>query len=161
MATKHNASICILIVDPNQARCESILDILIPDGFQCVVAADVPSALRFVRKQTPNLILADIDMPDFTGSQFCKLIRETQSALEIPVIFFSDTHRPEWPQESRQAGATFYLSRPFDPAVLLELVDKALWMPHLVRRHIDLGGHEIKPKVMRSVGAAGTRQSSV
>jgi CheY-like chemotaxis protein len=150
MATIPNASICILIIDPKQASCESILDILCPEGFQCVIAADAPSALRFIRKQPPNLILADIDMPDLTGTEFCQLVREAHSTPEIPVIFFSDTHRAEWPCESRRAGGTYFLSRPFDPAVLLELVDKALWMPHLVRRHID-AEHEMKPKPIHNI----------
>ena len=42
--------------------------------------------------------------------------------------------------KAQTAGGSYYLRKPFDPEVLLELVDKALWMPHLVHSHEQAAG---------------------
>jgi CheY-like chemotaxis protein len=50
----------------------------------------------------------------------------------VPVIFLSAAQIPHIVRRAREAGGTYYLRKPVDPDVLIELVDKALWMPHLV-----------------------------
>jgi DNA-binding NarL/FixJ family response regulator len=47
-------------------------------------------------------------------------------------MFVSSQQLPDIVRRSYEAGAAYYLRKPFDPEVLIELVSKALWMPHLV-----------------------------
>jgi hypothetical protein len=47
-------------------------------------------------------------------------------------MFLSRTQVPDIIRRSQEAGGAYFLRKPFDPQVLLELVDKALWMPRLV-----------------------------
>jgi len=49
----------------------------------------------------------------------------------VPVMFLSGAQIPDIIRRSHAAGGTYYLRKPFDPEVLLELIQKALWMPHL------------------------------
>ncbi|MHB8901140.1 MAG: hypothetical protein ACYC6Y_20520, partial [Thermoguttaceae bacterium] len=49
----------------------------------------------------------------------------------VPVMFLSGAQIPDIIRRSHAVGGTYYLRKPFDPGVLVELVDKALWMPQL------------------------------
>jgi FixJ family two-component response regulator len=57
------------------------------------------------------------------------------------LIFVSAGQDPEAIAAARAAGGVYCLSKPIDDLVLLDLVEQALWMPHLVRRHLDVHGH--------------------
>jgi DNA-binding NarL/FixJ family response regulator len=69
---------------------------------------------------------------------------------DVPVMFVSSTQLPDIVRRSHEAGAAYYLRKPLDPDVLVELVGKALWLPHLVQSRLsrhdsaqhDLSRHE-------------------
>ena len=52
---------------------------------------------------------------------------------DVPVLYVSNSQAPDIIRRSHDAGGAYYLRKPFDPEVLIELVGKALWMPHLVQ----------------------------
>ena len=61
MTFKQNQTVTILLVNSAQESCESLLEILAPEGYRCIVAADTESAIRFCQKQDPNLVIANAD----------------------------------------------------------------------------------------------------
>ncbi len=56
---------------------------------------------------------------------------------DVPLMFISSSQRPDIIRRTHEAGGAYYLRKPFDPEVLIELVNKALWMPHLVKTRIE------------------------
>jgi DNA-binding NtrC family response regulator len=52
-------------------------------------------------------------------------------------MFMSSAQIPDIVRRSHEAGGAYYIRKPFDPEVLIELVAKALWMPHLVQTRIS------------------------
>ena len=70
-----------------------------------------------------------------SGIQLCERIKRDEGLADVPAMFLSRTQVPDIIRRSREAGGTYFLRKPFDPQVLLELVDKALWMPRLVAGH--------------------------
>jgi DNA-binding NarL/FixJ family response regulator len=57
---------------------------------------------------------------------------------DVPVMFISASQLPDIVRRSHEAGGAYYLRKPLDPEVLVELIDKALWMPHLVQSRLSM-----------------------
>ena len=62
----------------------------------------------------------------------CERPKQEAGLGDVPLMFLSGAQIPDIIRRAHAAGGTYYLRKPFDPQVLLELVDKALWMPHLI-----------------------------
>jgi FixJ family two-component response regulator len=65
------------------------------------------------------------------------------------VIFIAPPIEDDLLDAARRAGGVYFLTKPIDPSVLVELVNTALWMPHLIRRHVDRVAHSAIPKPPR------------
>jgi CheY-like chemotaxis protein len=66
----------------------------------------------------------------------CEQLKQQTGLSDVPVMFLSGAQIPDIIRRSHAAGGTYYLRKPFDPHVLVELVDKAMWIPHLVGRRM-------------------------
>ena len=93
-------------------------------------------AVRFARSTTPDLIISDINLNGQSGLELCEQIKEDEALKDVPVMFLSGAQIPDIIRRSHAVGGTYYLRKPFDSEVLVELVEKALWMPHLVSSHV-------------------------
>ena len=141
MSVVQNHHVNVLVVDPDAESRLQIHEILIADGYACRAVATAAAALEAAGERAPSLLICDMNLGEESGLE---LFQEIRKLADCPVLFVSDSRRSETMQRARSAGATYFLSKPFDPAVLMELVDKALWMPHLVRRHVDSAAHQLK-----------------
>lgn len=141
MSVLQNHQVTILVVDPDESTRVQIHQAIIADGYSCLAVASAEAAKEAVAESSPNLLICDVNLGEDSGLE---LFASLRNSIDCPVVFISDSRRQETVQHALRAGATYFLSKPFDPSVLLELVDKALWMPHLVRRHIDSAAHQLK-----------------
>lgn len=156
MSMLQNHQVNILVVDPDSGSRTQTHEILISDGYACRAVGTFAAAVEAAQEKAPNLLICDVNLGDESGLD---LAAELKDKSDCPVVFFSDSRRSDTVKHARQAGATYFLSKPFDPTVLMELVDKALWMPHLVRRHVDSVAHQLKapsfaPALRRGAGQA-------
>jgi DNA-binding NarL/FixJ family response regulator len=69
-------------------------------------------------------------------------------------MFISSAQSPDIVRRSHEAGAAYYLRKPFDPEVMIELVNKALWMPHLVQSRVSALPTEIVQEAGRKDSTA-------
>lgn len=94
-------------------------------GHAIVEAADGAAALEAVREHRPQAVVTDLDMPAMTGAELCLAIRADDELRELPVIFVSGSLMPG---DTRpvDAGATAVLGKPFRPADLTGVLDRAL-----------------------------------
>ena len=141
MSVLQNHQINVLVVDPDTESRGQIQKLLTADGYACRAVGSSALALQSAAEIMPNLLICDVNLGEESGLELFATIK---SFTDCPVVFISDSRKPETMQHAQRAGGTYFLSKPFDPAVLLELVDKALWMPHLVRRHVDSVAHQLK-----------------
>jgi len=154
MSVIQNHQVNILVVDPDERSRKQIHAILMEDGYATRAVGTAKDAIRSAEEVAPNLLICDVNLGEQSG---IALFAELRAIADCPVVFISDSRLPETVDHARRAGATYFLGKPFDPTVLMELVDKALWMPHLVRRHVDSGAHRIKaPTFAPSAMRAGT-----
>lgn len=141
MTMLQNHQVSVLVVDPDADVRAQIHDAMMTDGYACRAVSNAAEAKRVAAERAPNLLICDMNLGDESGLE---LLAELRDSLDCPVVFISDSRKQETVQHALRAGATYFLSKPFDPSVLMELVDKSLWMPHLVRRHVDSSAHRLK-----------------
>ena len=115
----------ILIVDDEPDVIEFLSYNFIKNGYQVVGAGNGMEGLEKVKLFSPDLIIADIMMPNMDGIIMCKLLKSHDSYKFIPLIFLSAT-QDEY--QAINAGMTGddYVSKPIKFSVLLPMVEKLL-----------------------------------
>lgn len=126
----------VLVVDNDPLTLTAVAAALHLVGYECHCARDCEAALKAARTLQLDLIICDVNLGGEIGFELIDEIRQIPDASDVPVMFVSSSQLPDIIRRSHDAGGVYYLRKPFDPDVLLELVDKALWMPHLVKSRV-------------------------
>jgi CheY-like chemotaxis protein len=92
-------------------------------GFHIEEAGDGLEAVAAARDKEPALVFLDIDMPRMNGIDACRELRALDGGRERPTIVMLTAAGPEAEAEARAAGADLFLTKPFSPLDLLQLVD--------------------------------------
>ena len=103
----------ILVVDDDVSFCTIMEEYLKADGFEVYLAYDVPHALSLLEHMTPDLILADIMMPDIDGLWLVRNLRSKPAWSNIPTIVVSARTLPEEQAAAKEAGADAFVPKPF------------------------------------------------
>jgi CheY-like chemotaxis protein len=135
MSTLNQPQPLILVVDDEPEILGQVATVLTAAGFACHCCTTFEVALDKAAVALPDLIVSDINLQGRSGLELCEQIRQMDGVRDIPVMFLSGAQIPDIIRRSHAAGGTYYLRKPFDPEVLVELIHKALWLPHLVGAH--------------------------
>lgn len=119
-----NAPKLIMVVDDSPTVRKLVTITLEKDGHHVVPAEDGMEALTKINEGMPDLILLDVSMPRIDGYQLCKLIKKNEDTQHIPVIMLSGKDGLFDKMRGRMAGSTEYLTKPFEPKALLQVVNK-------------------------------------
>ena len=132
----------ILIVD-DEKEIRNVLSLLLSaTGCEVYEAADGTEAVNFVRETIePDLIIMDIMMPDLSGVEATKQIREFSS---VPILFLTAKSLDEDKRSAYSSGGDDYLVKPFSSTELLLKVES------LLRRYLVYRGKEPKEEVFLS-----------
>jgi len=125
----------VLVIDDDADIVAGLAKVLTAAGYSAHCSSNAEGAIECVRKLTPDLIISDINLGGYSGLELCQRLRKEEGLTDVPLMFLSGAQIPDIIRRSHEVGATYYLRKPFDHNVLLELIDKALWMPHLVGSH--------------------------
>lgn len=124
--TDNAAPLLVLIVD-DEDMIRSLLRLtLVRAGYEVTEAETGEEGIIIVREQEPDLVLLDVMMPGIDGFAVCEQIRQDPVVGDIPVIMLSARKDPRSRQAGKQAGATFYLTKPWVTDELLWHVNEAL-----------------------------------
>ncbi|MCA9150947.1 MAG: response regulator [Planctomycetales bacterium] len=150
-----DAATRLLVVDRDNNCRDYICSQLENAGFPCDGAPTAAIGLDLARREMPSLIIVETQLDACSGFDFVRTVNHEYLGNDIPIIYISATSSSEVIAECHEAGGTYFLSKPIDPTVLIELVDKALWMPHLIRRHVDVAAHPTTraPRILGEVAA--------
>src|SRR6185437_5984102 len=96
-------------------------------GYEVVEAGTGGEALKFVREMIPQLVLCDVALPDMSGVDVCRRIKNDPATGSIPVIQISATFVSEQDEkEGLKGGADIYLTEPLEPKELETVVSVLL-----------------------------------
>ena len=94
----------ILLVDDNNVSL-SLAKNMLGDKYEIYAVISGEQALKFLEKKDVDLILLDINMPDMSGFETLKLIREMPEHINIPIIFLTSDADPETERKCFEMGA--------------------------------------------------------
>ena len=109
----------LLIVDDKWENRSVIIELLQPLGFKVLEASNGLEGLEQAAKEKPDLILADVVMPELDGFEMTKRIRSTPDLKNIVVFAFSASVFDSYQQKSRQAGCDDFITKPLQVEELL------------------------------------------
>jgi putative two-component system response regulator len=115
----------ILAVDDTPENLDVVKGILAPETI-VRVAINGMVALKIAQKQSPDLILLDINMPGMDGYEVCSKLKSDESTAHIPVIFLTAELDSASKQKGLDLGAVDYVTKPISPEVLKESVRRQL-----------------------------------
>jgi DNA-binding response OmpR family regulator len=116
----------ILIVDDDPDILRLLEFSLQRTGHTVLISKDGIQGLDQVDREQPDLIVADVMMPNMTGYDFCRQVRAKPEAQETPIIVFSARFQPVDKQTALQAGATDYLPKTHSPDALVARIQELL-----------------------------------
>ncbi len=114
----------ILVVDDEQDLAKALKFRLKTSGYDVILAFDSVQAYTLAHKEMPNLIILDVFIPGGGGFIVCERLKESATTRHIPIIFL--TGIPGGEERAYQAGACSYMTKPYNPSILLEEIKMAL-----------------------------------
>lgn len=116
----------ILVVDDDMMNLRRAEYILAQQGYEICKAESGMECLLFLKDNSVDLILLDIDMPIMSGIKTFEIIKDNKEMASIPVIFLTASADSDNVMEAAKLGANDYVTKPFMPEELLKRVEKAL-----------------------------------
>ena len=144
----------ILVVDADPVSIANTRTILDCQKYKVHTAQNCDAALVLAAGLNLDLILTDIRIGDRSGIELIQTIRAIPGCIDVPVMFACASQAPGVIRRTHEFGAAFHLRKPIDPFVLLELVERAMWMPHLVHNHLEQIKRPYFPMIPASIPAA-------
>lgn len=136
----------VLVVDHHPEILAEMSTALGEANYRVQCCSEPETAIDLAEKTLPDLLIAGLNLQGRSGVEVWHQIRGRAGLEELPAMFLSGAQIPDIIRRSHAAGgACYYLRKPIERSVLLELVEKALWMPHLVRRHLHLHSEAERP----------------
>jgi two-component system response regulator MtrA len=132
----------ILLVEDETLLADAITDQLARAGYQVETVGTGAGALAAARQRRPDLVLLDIGLPDIDGLSVCRSLRAEPGRL--PIILLTARAGRDAELAGFGADADDYITKPFDPALLIARIDAKMRLAGLRRqRHIRLGAADI------------------
>jgi two-component system cell cycle response regulator DivK len=116
----------VLIVEDNELNMKLFHDLLDAHGYETLQTRDGIEALEIARVNRPDLILMDIQLPEVSGLEVTKWIKEDDSLRSIPVIAVTAFAMKGDEEKIREGGCEAYISKPISVTQFLETVQRFL-----------------------------------
>jgi two-component system chemotaxis response regulator CheY len=116
----------ILAVDDSASMRQMVKFTLSQAGYAVVEAADGVQALEYARGNSADLVLTDVNMPRMDGITLVRELRMLEAYKFVPMLVLTTEAGAEKKMEGKQAGATGWLVKPFNPEKLLATIAKVL-----------------------------------
>jgi len=112
----------VILVDDNLANLK-IGNNLLEERYTVATAPSAAKMFGLLKNNTPAIILLDIDMPEMNGYEAIKILKSNPETKDIPVIFLTAKNESENELEGLSLGAIDYITKPFNPALLLKRIE--------------------------------------
>ncbi|PWV99837.1 two-component system chemotaxis response regulator CheY [Hoeflea marina] len=114
----------VLTVDDSRTIRNMLLVTLNNAGYETVQAEDGMEGLEVLEETNPDVIVTDINMPRLDGYGFIEGVRLNDKYRAIPILVLTTESDPEKKNRAREAGATGWIVKPFDPTKLIAAIER-------------------------------------
>ena len=112
----------VLIVEDNELNMKLFHDLLEAQGYETLETREGLSALSLAREHRPDLILMDIQLPEISGLEVTKWLKEDDDLSHIPVVAVTAFAMKGDEERIRQGGCEAYISKPISVTMFLDTV---------------------------------------
>lgn len=112
----------VLIVEDNELNMKLFHDLLDSQGYETLQTREGLSALALAREHHPDLILMDIQLPEISGLEVTKWLKEDEELSHIPVIAVTAFAMKGDEERIRQGGCEAYISKPISVMHFLDVI---------------------------------------
>jgi len=116
----------ILAVDDSPSMRDMVRIALMSAGFEVSQACDGEEALALARTRNFDLVLSDVNMPGMDGIELIRALRAENAYKHTPILMLTTESSPERKRAGKEAGATGWIVKPFDPAQLIATMKRVL-----------------------------------
>jgi len=116
----------VLIVEDNELNMKLFHDLLEAQGYDILETREGLQALSLAREHHPDLILMDIQLPEISGLEVTKWLKEDEELASIPVVAVTAFAMKGDEERIREGGCEAYISKPISVAHFLDTIRKLL-----------------------------------
>ena len=114
----------ILYVEDNEYNLKIVRQLLARTSYRLIEAMDGQLGVETARRELPDLILMDIQLPKLSGLDATRTLRADPKTAAIPIIVITSFALSGDDQKAKDAGASAYLAKPYSPRELLQMIRK-------------------------------------
>lgn len=149
----------ILVIDADPVSLAAVSSVLQTQSYQVIAAADGGTAWQLAQRHSLDLIVADVNLRGGDGLDLVEQIRSLPEQADVPMMFLSSAQVSDVAYRSVGQSSAYFVKKPVSADLLLNLVEKSLWMPHLIRSqlhrpHLPLGSIAANTMPAASLDAA-------
>ncbi|MHB8880780.1 MAG: response regulator [Thermodesulfovibrionales bacterium] len=116
----------VIVVDDEPFILMMIEDKLKRAALEVITIRESTHALETIRREMPDLVILDWMMPGLSGIDICRAIKQDEALKGIPVFMLTAKGQDSDEQLGIESGAERYITKPFSPKALLEMVRETL-----------------------------------
>lgn len=116
----------IVVIEDEQEAAEMFAEMMRVSGFRVLKATSSAPGMQLISSEIPDAVVLDIMMPDISGLEVLRFMRNDPRLAKIPVIVVSAKSMPADIKTGLEAGAAVYLTKPVGYLDLKEAVEKVL-----------------------------------
>jgi CheY-like chemotaxis protein len=116
----------VLVVEDNPEELDLYGKILWYNGFDVVYARDGAEGLRCAARYEPDLVLLDLGLPEMSGLELCRQLKERTASADLPVVVLTARAQIACGHQARRAGCDVYLEKPHSPLGVLKEVERLI-----------------------------------
>jgi CheY-like chemotaxis protein len=116
----------VLIIEDEADAAELFAEMMRVSGFRVLKTSSSTPALKLIATEKPDIIILDIMMPDVSGLDILRQMRQDPELADIPVVVVSAKSMPADIKIGMEAGASTYLTKPIGFLELKEAVERAM-----------------------------------
>jgi two-component system cell cycle response regulator DivK len=114
----------VLYVEDNEYNLKIVRQLLARTSYRLIEAVDGQLGVETARRELPDLILMDIQLPKLSGLDATRMLRADPKTAAIPIIVITSFALSGDDQKAKDAGASAYLAKPYSPRELLQMIRK-------------------------------------
>ncbi len=116
----------VIIIDDEPFILMMIEDKLKKANIDVVTLRESKNAVEIIKKEMPDLIILDWMMPELSGIELCRILKKDPDLLNIPIFMLTAKGQDSDEQLGLKCGVVRYITKPFSPKSLLEMVQETL-----------------------------------
>jgi len=119
----------ILIVDDEahiRMLIEQTLEELEDEGVEFLTAENGEIALEIIQKENPQLVFLDVMMPKMNGMEVCRRVKKELELNNVFIVLLTAKGQELYRQRGQEVGADVYMTKPFDPEIILSKAKEVL-----------------------------------